>query len=183
MKRRSILPIVFILILLTGCSGKQSQTKFKEFQTRIAASQYISFTADIRAEYDDSVQEYTLDFVKENGESAVKITAPEMLAGITARISAEDDAKIEFEGASLAAGPLPGGLTPVSALPALVLAMQQGHLDMAWQEKDATVATLTLKDDQTMTVWFDENMTPYHAELQSTGKVVVFCDIINFNLT
>ena len=177
MKRCGILSIALALLLLTGCGARAQEEKFLAYQQELSQNQAMSFTANIRAEYEDQVQEYTLKFQKTPEESVTEIVAPELLAGIRARIKA-GEVELQYDGAQLSAGALPGGLTPLSALPFLAEALEKGHLESAWREGEAAVFQITRSDDLSVTAWFDEKMDLYHAEIQSSGKVVVYCDII-----
>ena len=74
------------------------------------------------------------------------------------------------------------GLTPMSALPALVKALREGHMDSCWTEGDSTVLRLIAEDTLTADVWMDsEGMIPRRAELISDGQVRVFCTISDWN--
>ena len=181
MKRTAVFVLMITLALLSGCGMKD--TAIKNFQGTLSQSQNVSFTADIRAEYDDKTEAYTLNFAKDADGAVIEVVKPELIAGIKAHVGA-DSSSLEYDGEELDTGPLAdNGLTPVSALPELSTALSGGHIDMVWKEGSATVAKITPEDGLTVTVWFNENMTPFHAELQSTGKVLVYCDIINFTFS
>lgn len=178
MKRTAVFALMIALSLLSGCGQKAEEKAFMDFQSAVSGAAGIEFTADVRAEYDDKTEEYTLKLSKDANGVSVEVVKPDIIAGIKAHIDA-DSSTLEYDGASLDTGKLAdNGLTPISALPELVSALSSGHLDIAWSEGYATVAQITPKDDLTVTVWFDENMLPFHAELQSGGKVLAYCDIM-----
>ena len=181
MKRTAVFALMIALSLLTACGGGAEREAFEKFSGKLAAAESLSFTANVTAQYDDRSCEFTLDYAQSSEQgAAVTVKAPDMIAGITARI-APGSSELEYDGRILDTGDLtPSGLTPVSSLPKLAETLKSGHVDTVWKEGDATVAQLTPENGLTVTVWLDENMTPYHAELQNSGKVVVFCDIINF---
>lgn len=179
MKRTALFALTIALLLLPGCGMKAEETAIRDFQTALAAAQTVSFTAEVRAEFSDKTEEYTLNYTKDADGAAVEVEKPELLAGLRARVG-KDASALEYDGAALDTGVLEGGLTPVGALPALESAMAGGHLDLVWKEGELTAAQITPTDQLTVTVWFDGGMNPCRAELQSSGKVVVYCDIINF---
>lgn len=183
MKRTAVFALMIALALLSGCGTKAEETAVKNFQSALLQAQNVSFGADIRAEFDSKTEAYTLNYAKDADGAVIEVVKPELIAGIKAHVNA-GSSSLEYDGATLDTGPLSAnGLTPISSLPELTAAISGGHLDMVWKEGSATVAQITPKDGLTVTVWFDENTTPYHAELQSTGKVLVYCDIINFTFS
>lgn len=182
MRRTMVFALMTALLLLSGCGAKAEETAVKNFQQELTAAGSVAFTADVRCEYEDRTESYTFDFEKTGGDAAVKVTKPELIAGICAHIS-EGGSKIRYDGAELDTGELPGGLAPVTVLPTLAETLAGGHLDLAWREGDAAAAQFTPADGLTVTVWFDKNMNPFHAELQSSGKVTAYCDIINFTFS
>lgn len=180
MKRTAVFALMIALALLSGCGMKAEETAVRNFQSALSQAQNVSFSADIRAEYDDKTEAYTLNYAKDADGAVIEVVKPELIAGIKAHVNA-GSSSLEYDGAALDTGPLADtGLTPVSALPKLTTALSGGHLDMVWKEGSATVAQITPEDGLTVTVWFGESTIPYHAELQSAGKVLVYCDIINF---
>ena len=179
MRRTIAFVLMITLLLLSGCGAKAGETAVKNFQQSLASAQSVSFTAKMRAEYPDKTENYTLDFSRSGTTSTVEGREPKLIAGIKAHME-DGSSSLEYDGAALDTGVLEGGLTPVGALPALESAMAGGHLDLVWKEGELTAAQITPTDQLTVTVWFDGGMNPCRAELQSSGKVVVYCDIINF---
>ena len=77
---------------------------------------------DLTADYGQRVYGYTVDFseTEKDGLSMV-ITAPENVAGVTARI-ADGQTALEYDGLQLETGPLNSyGLSPMDALPAFFI--------------------------------------------------------------
>ncbi len=183
MKRTALFALTIALLLLPGCGMKAEETAIRDFQTALAAAQKVSFTAEVRADFSDKIEEYTLNYTKDADGAAVEVEKPELLAGLRARVG-KDASALEYDGAALDTGPLAAwGLCPVSSLPELAAAMADGHLDLVWREGDAVAARFIPRDDLTVTVWFGADGAPYHAEEQSDGKVLVYCDIINFTFS
>ena len=63
---------------------------------------------------------------------------------------------MEYDGVMLGAGPLDGeGLTPVSAVPAILNAMAGGYMELIWREEDMIAARLYAGEESRCTVWLD----------------------------
>ena len=108
------------------------------------------------------------------------MTEPEIIAGISARIAGGGTA-LEYDGMILDTGELDAyGLTPMSALPVLVSAMESGHLESFRKEDGLLVLELVPEEHLAVTVWFDEEMRPLKAELVSEGRLRVACAIENW---
>ena len=69
----------------------------------------------------------------------------------------------------------------LSALPALTLALREGHLESAWTEGELTVWELVADDHLTVQVWLDDELRPQRAELISEGRVSVFLELSDWN--
>lgn len=179
MRRTAAFALMISLALLSACGGGAERAAADNFRQRLSAAEQISFTADERAEYPGKTEEYTLRYSESGGEASVEVVKPDIIAGISARVK-DGGGTLSYDGAELNTGPLPGGLTPISALPALTEAMKSGHIDSVWREGEYTVAQITPDDGETVTVWFDGGMAPCRAEICSGETVTVFCGIENF---
>ena len=112
----------------------------------------------------------------------MEVLSPGLIRGVRARLE-EGSSSLEYSGVMLETGELDRyGLTPMSALPALVKALREGHMHSFWTEGDCTVLRRIAEDTLTADVWMDsESMIPLRAELLSDGQVRVFCTISNWN--
>lgn len=182
--KRFVLPVLLALIclFLMGCGSAGARQSYDELSHRIRVGQQLSFTAAVRAEYSDRSYDFTLDYRRGADSATVTVVQPKLIAGISARVENGDTA-LEYEGIRLDVGELDDyGLTPMSALPVLVDALQNGHFDSWWEEDGKTVLLLTEDDHLSATVWLESSgMTPMRAELVSDGTVVVFCDIYDWS--
>ena len=178
--KRLLLPIFACCLLLTGCA-RRGETRFLAFSDALAAREELSFTADLRAEYADRTLNFTLAYGKNAEGESVTVLRPERIAGIRARLK-PGSAALEYEGLILETGPLdPYGLTPMNALPKLVEALLAGHLDSHWQDAGAAAYRLIPDDTLAVSVWFEpESMRPLRAELESGGKVHIYCEITDW---
>lgn len=176
--RRVLVPVFMAFCLLLTACGSAAKSRYEEFSQELAAKSEFGFTGDIRAEYQDKTAEFTIEYSRYEGGCTVTVVEPELIRGVTAHM-ADGKTQLEFSGVILDVGPLDEyGLTPMSALPTLVRAMQTGHLESIRSENGQTVVELKPEDHLTVTVWFEEEtMTPVYAEIASEGRVAVYCDL------
>ncbi len=176
--RRVFVPLLLgFCLLLSGCSNA-AKSRYEQFSQELAAKSEFGFTGDVRAEYQDKTAEFTIEYSRYEGGCSVTVVEPELIRGVTAHM-ADGKTQLEFSGVILDVGPLDEyGLTPMSALPTLVRAMQSGHIESIRNENGQTVVELKPEDHLTVTVWFEEDtMTPTRAEIASGGRVAVYCDL------
>jgi hypothetical protein len=127
MRRTAAFALMISLALLSACGGAE-RAAAEDFRQRLSAAEQISFTADERAEYPGKTEEYTLRYSESGGEASVEVVKPDIIAGISARVK-DGGGTLSYEGAELDTGPLPGGLTPISALPGA----DGGHEERAYR--------------------------------------------------
>ena len=181
--KKLCLPLLLALsFLLTGCQRRDIESKFDSFSTQLSNAQYLSFTANIRAEYEDKTARFTLSYEEDSEGSTVTVIAPELIAGVTARI-APGGTQLEYDTVVLDTGALDNfGLSPMSSLPRLVQTLKCSHVDSYWEEDGMRVLSLEPTDELKCSVWFEgEEMTPLRAEMISGGRVKVFVEISDWN--
>ena len=190
--RRRICALMMTLVLLTGCSrgGQEANRSAEELALSIRA-EYLAMTAcavsvDITADYGQRVYEYSMNISWcKGGETQLTITAPENIAGITARIQ-DGNSYLEYDGASLETGVLSGtGLSPIEVVPAAMNYILSGYIgecdfetvgekELLWfccrdPESEPGVGTEA-------EFWFDpESHALTQAEILSDGYCVIRC--------
>ena len=177
--KKLCLPLLLIAcLLLTACGGREFSDAHEELSQHLGAVEALSFTANVRAEYENKTARFTLSYSEDSEGGSVTVLAPQLIAGVTARVK-PDSTSLEYDGISLGTGDLDDyGLSPMSSLPMLVQALKTGALDSGWTEGDYTVMQINSTDTLSCTVWFQpETMTPCQAELISDGRVKVFVEI------
>lgn len=128
------------LLLLGGCFGQSEAQKNLDLALTIRG-EYLSlpgFTAQaaLTADYGQRVYDYELDVDCAGETTTLTIAAPELLSGITARWQAEEGF-LEYDGVSVETGPLTDdGLTPMSAVPALLEAARSAYITACCLEDD-----------------------------------------------
>lgn len=182
MKKLYLPLLLCFTLLLTGCGNSSARSDVEKFSASLNELDELNFTSRIRAEYDDRSAEFTLDYTEDADGCRVTVTSPEIIKGVSARISTGETA-LEYDGVALDTGLLDDfGLSPMSALPILVDAMRTGYLDSAWEEDEELVAIFIPSDELSVEVRFDRyTKLPVSAELASGGRVRVFAEISGWN--
>ena len=123
--------LMILLLPLNGCFGGEGQ---KALDTALTIrGEYLSYPpfstrAQLRADYGQRVYDYTLDVSVSEEETLLTVTEPDLIAGITARIKADENF-LEFDDLRLETGALDEtGLTPISAIPRMLTAIRQDYL-------------------------------------------------------
>lgn len=191
-KRLLFLPMM--LLLLTGCGGGQENENGAEAQAVAIRGEYIAMTsyslqAQVNADYGQRVYDFTLSVTWDGEETTVAIREPEMLAGVTARITG-DEGTLEYEDLSLETGFLDeDGLSPVSALPALIEAARSQYIDRCTLT-DGMLEVHCADPEQKpgtgreVTLWFDSQTHALTAgEISQDGRRVIACEVTEFSKT
>ncbi len=182
---RKLLSAILSLLLLTGCStGSAPTQKALDFRTALMEAGGCSFTADIIADYDQRVYNFTVTCnYKTAGSADIMVTAPEEIAGISATVSA-DTATLEFDGLELEFGQMADGLvSPMEACWLLGQCWNSAYIDSAGA--DGKLERITYLDgyrskELTVDTWLDENQTPVHGEITYEGVRRLKLDITDF---
>ena len=183
MKKLYLPLLLCISLILSSCGRNQAQERFVDFMAELAESQTLSFTAQVRCEYEEKTVDFVLSYSGDREGCQVSVTEPELIRGIKAHASAGKTA-LEFDGVKLDTGPLDAfGLSPMSALPVMVEALRSGYLDSAWEEQGQYAALLIPSDNMNVQVNLDKyTMSPVYAELISDGRVAVFMQISDWTM-
>lgn len=194
--RKLLFCVLMMPLLLTACGRGAKGTEAEELalaiRTEYLAATACSGTAEVTADYGSRVYQYQLDFSWNETETVLTLTAPDTVAGLTARLAAGEDSVLEYDGAVLETGPLNGsGLTPVSAIPAILDTVRTGYLDTCTLEDAGTGQVLRLisRDPSKQpgsgletTLWFDASShTLLRAELSQDGFCVLQCGFSAFS--
>lgn len=171
--------LLSLCLLLTGCQRKDIEARFNTFSEGLG---YVSFTANVRAEYEDKTARFTLSYDEDSEGGTVTVLAPELIKGIKAHV-APGGTQLKYESVVLDTGALDNfGLSPLSSLPLMVQAMRCAHLDTFRVENSQLALELQPEDETKCTLWFEEeSMTPLRAEIASGGRVRVYIEISDWN--
>lgn len=193
--RRTLSCVLMMTLLLSGCGAGSGQESAERAASR-ARAEYLGLSAwsaqvEVTADYGQRVYEFTMDARWEReGETVLTITAPELIAGITARVSGEE-ALLEYDGASLSTGALTGeGLTPMEGIPFLMETLLQGYVARCAFEGEGDSRRLRLEccdpdagpgEGAGCTLWLSpDSLDLVRAEISWDGAAVLTAVFTNF---
>jgi hypothetical protein len=186
MRKRLAFLLMIPLLLLPGCGEREEtmQDSLDAFRQAVTLAEHISFQAALTADYGDTVQSYTLAVDYDGQETVMEVLEPTLLAGVQARAKG-GESSIAYDNVLLAAGALDAqGLTPVSAVPAMLTAMASGYVELLWWEDGYIAARLYVGDDCACTLWLEpDTLTPVHGEIISGGRRVLSCELTDWTIT
>ena len=176
--KRLIIPILLCALLLTACGKRRGEGDFRAFAERLNTLDTLSFTAQVRAEYEHKTARFTLAYEEDGEGGRITVIAPELIRGVSARVR-PGSATLEYDSVVLDTGSLDSfGLSPLSSLPAMLRAMRDGSVDSIWEEDGKRVVQLIPDDGLKCSVWFDKaGMRPLRAELITDGRVTVYIEL------
>lgn len=189
--RKCLICVLMTTLLLAGC-GPAGVSEAEELALTIRgeylAMESCAARAAVTADYGQRVYQYEMAVSVNGPETVLALSAPETVAGLTARLSGTES-QLEFDGLSVETGPLDGdGLTPVSAVPALLETARSGYITACALEEEGAVVRVDCGDPSgtpgtgTETVlWFD---AATHAltrgEISVDGFRVILCEFSDF---
>ena len=176
--KRLIIPILLCALLLAACGKNRGAGDYRAFSERLNSLGSLSFTAQVRAEYEHKTARFGLAYEEDSEGGRVTVLAPELIRGVSARVK-PGSSTLEYDSVVLDTGSLDAfGLSPLSSLPAMLRAMRLGHVDSIWEEDGKTVVMLEPDDNLRCSVWFSKpDMRPLRAELITDGRVTVYVEI------
>ena len=187
LRKKLALFLCCIPIFLSGCAAAEPEQTPLQFRTALVQAGGCSFTADVTADYGESVAAFTLDctFTPDTGAS-LTVTAPESIAGITARAD-ESTAYVTFDDTQIGFSLLAGGmLAPLAAPYVLGQCWAGEYIDCTGAEDSCLRTTYRMGyDEQELVVdtWFScEPLAPVRAEISFEGRMVLSASISNFVL-
>ena len=192
--RKALSCVLMMALLLSGCqAGTAAETPEEAalaLREEYQALAGWSAAVDVSVCYSEAVFDFTLDARwSREGETVLTITAPELVAGITARI-AQGETVLEYDGAGLSLGLLDGdGLTPVSAIPALMEQIERGWMaKCAWAGEEGQYLQVCFRDPELeentgtqFLLTFDRaSHALLGAEVSTAGETVLTAQVRNF---
>lgn len=194
--RRTLSCVLMMTLLLTACGGERADSP--EALAADIRGEYLSMQswtarADITASYGETVFLFSLAASGEReGETVLTLTAPETIAGITARIR-KGETLLEYDGAGLSLGALDdSGLTPVSALPAILSALAEGYMARCLWDGEAPGRLLLVQcrdpraaegEGTGFDLWLEpESHKLRRAEVSRGGVTVMTVDFTDFTM-
>ncbi len=194
--RKALSCVLMITLLLSGCrAGSGGNTPEEEALALRETYQALagwSASADLSVCYTETVYDFSLDAQwRRDGETVLTVTAPELVAGITARV-AQGETVLEYDGAGLSLGLLDGsGLTPVSAVTACMEQIQRGWMaKCAWAGENDAHLQISFQDPERednagtqFLLTFDRaGYALLSAEVSAQGRTVLSAQFSDFTM-
>lgn len=128
----SLFALMMLLLPLGSCfwggEGQKALDAALTIRGEYLAMSDFSTQVQLRADYGQRVYDYTLDVSSTKDEMVLTVAAPELIAGVTARLKAEQSF-LEYDDVCIETGPLNSdGLTPISAVPAILEAVRGAYI-------------------------------------------------------
>ena len=178
---KKILSAVVLMLVLSGCSGKDASQSFLDIRTAYLSAD-ITLSADVRADYGDRCYEYSLSYTGDGKSGEVSILSPEEISGISASIGENKKVSLKCGDTLIDTGILHGaGVSPVETLPLIVNAIREGYVSTVYTETLNGVEYITVEIDETpagesdkivYTLWFSAEDNALHKAEISTGGFV-----------
>ena len=191
--RKRLLCVLMMTLLLAGCGGgggNEAEELALSIRGEYLAMDNCTVQAAITADYGQRVYEYEMAVAVGEEETVLTLSAPETVAGLTARLTGEENL-LEFDGVSVETGPLDeNGLTPVSAVPALLEAARSGYITACALEEDGTLLRMDCGNPAgspgsgtETSLWFDASTHALiRGEVSVDGFRVILCEFSQFTM-
>ena len=183
--------VPMIALLLAGC-GRLEVSEAEQLALAVRGEylelESCSAALEITADYGQRVYQFEMDAQVQGEDAVLTLTAPETVAGLTARWAGEAGT-LEYDGVAVETGSLdPEGLDPVSAFPVLLEAARSGYLTACALEEDGTVLRVDCGDPAgtpgqgtETTLWVDgETGALLRGEIRVDGFRVIGCTCTAF---
>ena len=179
--------LLILIAFLSGCADASSELeRGMALRAKILKAQQICFTADISADYGDSIQLFSVKCSSDaKGAVTFEVTAPESIAGITGSLS-DDGGKLTFDDTALHFTLLTDEqLNPAGAPWMLIKSLRSGYLRAAGIEDGVlrlTVDDSYAEDALQLDIWLDESDLPSRAEIGYNGKGILTLSLKDFRI-
>ena len=189
--RKLLCCVPMMILLLAGCGPAEGSEAEK--LALVVRGEYLEMTSGtaqlvVTADYGRRVYQYEMTALWDEEEVQLTLTAPETVAGVTARVTG-GDSRLEYDGVSVETGPLDGeGLTPVSAFPALLEATRSGYILSCDMEEDGELLRVDCGDPEEepgagteAVLWFDPGTHALvRGEILVDGFRAILCEFTGF---
>jgi hypothetical protein len=182
MKRIAVL--LCVLLLLTGCSGKnQEMDRAMNLRSKLL-SKSVSFDAQVTADYADKTYTFTMNCKADTqGNLTFTVIEPALISGITGTVSA-GGGKLKFDDVALAFDLMADGqFSPVSGPWILMKTLRSGYLTSCNREGDAFRISIddSYRDDALhLDIWLNGEDVPIRGEIMWKGRRLLTIDVKNF---
>lgn len=178
MKKLIMIASCLCLLPLAGCAAESEEAQFEAFRASLEDAS-VTVTADVQARDGDEVTSFTLRCAEADSGCELEVLAPEQIAGVRAHVDA-DAVEMRFDDVILPMPQAQNTVSPLMALPLVLDAARNGHLDLVWRE-DGLVCQLIPDDETAVRLYLDDQQTPVAAEIDTDGQTNVFCTITGWS--
>ena len=184
---KKLAALMITLVILTGCTGKRAEMdRIMTLRAKLLGSEGCTFTAQITADYGDTLHEFTLFCEGNNdGDLGFRVESPDTISGITGRFLG-DEGFLTFDDVALSFPLLADEqITPVSGPWILLKTMLGGYLTACTMEEDLlhlTIHDSYEEDALQMEIWLNPDDQPIQAEIIYEGRRIVTMKIENFQI-
>ena len=185
MRKFLVSVLMITLLLLSGCGEREKRLEsgFETFRDTLTVAESVTARVELTVSSGATAADYAMTVAYDGRRTEMTLLAPEVLAGITAGAEM-GQTSVEWGSLRLGAGPLDAdGLTPVSAVPAMLEAMESGYVELLWWEEHYIAARLHIGETSVLTLWLEgDTLTPVTAEISSGGLTVMRCEITEWEI-
>ena len=179
------MPIVLIIILLTGCTTEHTQLdQVLLLRERVLNSSECTFVANITADYGDCTNAFKLACSSDiSGNITFKVLEPESIEGITGTVGS-GGGNLTFDNKVLAFPALTEGeLSPVSAPMIFMQGLRSGYIRTAGVKGDSV--TVIIDDSYQgeslqLELSINQNHEPLNCQIMWQGVRILTVEIDNF---
>ena len=193
--RKLLFCVPMMILLLSACTGGAEGNEAEELALQIRG-EYLAMSscagqAAITPDCGQRVYQYELAVAVDGEETTLTLSAPDTVAGITARVTGQDG-QLEYDGLSVETGPLdPEGLSPVSAVPALLEGARSGYIVSCALEEDGALLRMDCGDPEgtpgtgsEVSLWFDASTHALsRGEISVDGFRAILCEFTDFAMS
>ncbi len=178
---KPFLTALMMTLLLTGCAGKEETRQFEIWRETVAGAEEITFSARITAELEDTATVYAGRVRATPTQTAVTVTLPETIQGVTFRVSGTGRT-LEYDGLLLELTPERDDLSPAAAPEVLLRAIREGSVLYTGREGERLTAALEAPGGETVTLWRTQEEIPVYAEIGRDNTTELKLQISEWNI-
>lgn len=197
MRLRTGVLTISVCLALAACGGEAGESGAEQLALDIRG-EYLEMAGctaalEMTADYGQRVYTYGIDLSwQREGETVLAVTAPENVAGVTARIL-EGETALEYDGMRVETGPLDdSGMSPVDAVPVLLDYAEGGFIAACGMEtlEEQEVLRVDCREPEAAagtgrecSLWFDPSTHALlRGELSQDGFTVIQCVFTEFQM-
>ena len=173
---RKLSAVLAAAALLTLAACGEGESPLAPLRERLEEAERVVISAGVEG----GGEVYDLTLTSSADGLSVSVDGPEEIAGVRVGRGA-DGTRLEYEGLIL---PMDTeGLSPISALPALLEALEAGYESLRWTEGGEFCSAVELSDTVTAELRFDEGGSLIYAELLENGESAAKCSITSIEIS